>query len=70
MDLIKAFTNPDILSAEVFIKMHLPSGRLEGGEGRGVTQDCFTEFWTDFYEMCTLGGVVKVPFIRHDYQYE
>ncbi|KAI9541400.1 hypothetical protein NQZ68_031056 [Dissostichus eleginoides] len=69
-DLIKAFTNPDILNTEVFIKMRLPNGKLEEGEGSGVTRDCLTEFWTDFYERCTLGGNVKVPFIRHDYQSE
>ncbi|KAF3834122.1 hypothetical protein F7725_025326 [Dissostichus mawsoni] len=55
-DLIKAFTNPDILNTEVFIKMRLPNGKLEEGEGSGVTRDCLTEFWTDFYERCTLGG--------------
>lgn len=69
-DLIKAFTNPDILSTDVFIKMSLPNGKLEEGEGSGVTRDCFTELWTDFYERCTMGGDVKVPFIRHDYQCE
>ena len=43
---------------------------LEEGEGSGVTRDCFTEFWTDFYDTCTLGGDVKVLFIRHEYQSE
>lgn len=69
-DMIKAFKDPDILSHSVFIKMRLPNGKLEEGEGSGVTRDCLTEFWTDFYERCTLGGDVKVPFIRHDYQCE
>lgn len=44
-DLIKAFTDPDILIAEVFIKMRLPNGKLEEGEGSGVTWDCLTEFY-------------------------
>lgn len=66
-DLIQAFKEPDILSTEVFIKMRLPYGNLEEGEGTGVTRDCLTEFWADFYERCTLGGGVKVPFIRHDF---
>ena len=69
-DMIKAFKDPDILSQSVFIKMRLPNGKLEEGEGSGVTRDCLTEFWTDFYERCTLGGDIKVPFIRHDYQCE
>ncbi|XP_076133741.1 uncharacterized protein LOC143116214 [Alosa pseudoharengus] len=69
-DLIQAFKNPDILNMDVSIKMRLPNGALEEGEGSGVTRDCLTEFWTDFYERCTLGGDVKVPFIRHDYQFE
>lgn len=33
-------------------------------------QDCLTEFWMDFFDSCTLGVEVKVPFIRHDFQCE
>ncbi|XP_065116262.2 uncharacterized protein [Paramisgurnus dabryanus] len=69
-DLISAFKNPDVINTEVHIKMRLPNGDLEEGEGIGVFRDCLTEFWTDFYDSCTLGVDVKVPFIRHDYQYE
>lgn len=25
------------------------------------------EFWSDFYEQCTLGTTYKVPFLRHDF---
>ncbi|KAJ0060284.1 hypothetical protein NL108_007791, partial [Boleophthalmus pectinirostris] len=69
-DLIRAFKNPDIMSSEVTIIMRLPNGMLEQGEGVGVLRDCLTEFWNDFYESCTLGVDVKVPFIKHDFQCE
>lgn len=69
-DLISAFKDPNIIPSEVNIKMRLPNGELEQGEGSGVLRDCLTEFWTDFYDSCTLGVEVKVPFIRHDYQCE
>ncbi|XP_049329571.1 uncharacterized protein LOC103025983 isoform X1 [Astyanax mexicanus] len=68
LDLINAFKNPAILHSKVSIKMRLPNGKLEEGEGSGVLRDCLTEFWTEFYERCTLGMDVKVPLIRHDYQ--
>ncbi|XP_028291708.1 uncharacterized protein LOC114463690 [Gouania willdenowi] len=69
-DLISAFKDPKIIASEVNIKMHLPNGELEQGEGNGVLRDCLTEFWMDFYDSCTLGVEVKVPFIRHDFQCE
>ncbi|XP_038132507.1 uncharacterized protein LOC119777620 [Cyprinodon tularosa] len=69
-DLISAFKDPNIIASEVNIKMRLPNGELEQGEGSGVLRDCLTEFWIDFYDSCTLGVEVKVPFIRHDFQCE
>ncbi|XP_028291816.1 uncharacterized protein LOC114454992 [Gouania willdenowi] len=69
-DLISAFKDPKIIASEVNIKMRLPNGELEQGEGNGVLRDCLTEFWMDFYDSCTLGVEVKVPFIRHDFQCE
>ncbi|XP_036971333.1 uncharacterized protein LOC119028958 [Acanthopagrus latus] len=69
-DLISAFKDPKIIASEVNIKMHLPNGELEQGEGSGILRDCLTEFWMDFYNSCTLGIEVKVPFIRHDFQCE
>lgn len=50
--------------------MRLPNRELEQGVGSGVLRDCLTEFWMDFYDSCTLGVEVKVPFIRHDFQCE
>lgn len=69
-DLINAFKDPNIIASEVNIKMRLPNGELEQGVGSGVLRDCLTEFWMDFYDSCTLGVEVKVPFIRHDFQCE
>ncbi|XP_076842446.1 uncharacterized protein LOC143487027 [Brachyhypopomus gauderio] len=70
LDMIHAFKNPAILHTKVFVKMRLLNGQFEEGEGIGVLRDCLTEFWTEFYERCTLGMDVKVPFIRHDYQFD
>lgn len=70
IDLINAFKDPKMIASEIYIKMHLPNGELEQGEGSGILRDCLTEFWMDFYDSCTLGVEVKVPFIRHDFQQE
>ena len=67
-DLRKIFLDESFMKAEIRIRMRLPNGDLEVGEGYGVYRDCLSEFWTEFYETCTLGTDVKVPFIRHDYQ--
>lgn len=69
-DLISAFKDPEIIKTQVDIKVRSPTGELEEREGSGVFQDCLTEFWTDFYDSCTRGVEVKVPFIRHDFQCE
>ncbi|XP_023808409.1 uncharacterized protein LOC110015555 [Oryzias latipes] len=69
-DLMCAFKDPKVLTSEITIKMRLPNGELEQGEGAGVFRDSLTEFWTEFYDCCTLGVQVKVPFIRHDFQLE
>lgn len=61
-DLISAFKNPNIMSTALTIKMRLPNGELEEGEGSGVFQDCLFEFWTDFY-MCTLEWMQKYPLL-------
>ena len=33
-------------------------------------RDVLSCFWHEFYERCTLGTTVKVPFIRHDFSAE
>ncbi|XP_070551821.1 uncharacterized protein [Ptychodera flava] len=52
----------------ITIEMVLPNGQTEAGEDNGgVTRDCLSEFWSTFYEECTVGATYKVPFLRHDY---
>ncbi|XP_052245976.1 uncharacterized protein LOC127854906 [Dreissena polymorpha] len=48
--------------------MVMPDGRLEAAEDSGgVTRDALSEFWTAFYDQCTLGTKFKVPYLRHDF---
>ncbi|KAJ4933550.1 hypothetical protein JOQ06_030376, partial [Pogonophryne albipinna] len=42
----------------------------KAGSGSGVLRDVLSCFWQEFYERCTLGTTVKVPFIRHDFPAE
>lgn len=35
---------------------------------QGFFCDCLIEFWNEFYNQCTVGDTVKVPFLRHEYQ--
>ncbi|KAJ8314769.1 hypothetical protein KUTeg_006919 [Tegillarca granosa] len=44
-DLLKAFSNHDIMDKDVSITRLLENGEKELGEGRGVTLDCLVEFW-------------------------
>lgn len=46
----------------------LPNGEREIAEDSGgVLRDLLTEYWTSFYELCTLGRDAKVPSLRHDF---
>lgn len=38
-----------------------------GQDEGGVVRDCLSEFWHEFYEQCTMGNTLKVPFLRHDF---
>ncbi|XP_036445584.1 uncharacterized protein LOC118821195 isoform X1 [Colossoma macropomum] len=67
-DMMGAFTDPTIMDKEVSIHMKLPNGGLEVGVGSGVFRDCLSEFWSEFYNRCTLGSDVKAPFLRHEFQ--
>ncbi|MEQ2160446.1 hypothetical protein GOODEAATRI_033823 [Goodea atripinnis] len=40
VDLLAAFTDPEMMNKEVFIKRKLLNGKLEEGEGSGVFRDC------------------------------
>ncbi|KAL7860298.1 hypothetical protein AOLI_G00166470 [Acnodon oligacanthus] len=67
-DMMGAFTDATIMDKEVSIHMKLPNGGLEVGVGSGVFRDCLSEFWSEFYNRCTLGSDVKAPFLRHEFQ--
>ncbi|XP_024118320.1 uncharacterized protein LOC112139717 [Oryzias melastigma] len=69
-DLIAGFSDADILNKELFVKRILPDNTEEAGSGSGVLRDALSCFWHEFYERCTLGTTVKVPFIRHDFTAE
>lgn len=43
-------------------------GRLEEGEGAGVTRDVLTTFWQQIFAATSIGDKEKVPCIRHDFQ--
>lgn len=48
-DLLAAFIDPDIMNKDVHIKRKHSNGKLEEGEGSGVSRDCLSEFWEEFY---------------------
>ncbi|XP_078332256.1 uncharacterized protein LOC144625415 [Crassostrea virginica] len=68
-DLIDAFKTIDLTNGVVSFEMVMPNGNVEVAEdGGGVTRDTLSEFWTSFFDQCTLGTEVKVPCLRHDYR--
>ncbi|KAL3973707.1 hypothetical protein ACER0C_024914 [Sarotherodon galilaeus] len=69
-DMITAFSDADILRKTLNVKRILPDNTEEPGTGSGILRDVLTCFWHEFYERCTLGATVKVPFIGHDFPAE
>ncbi|MED6258398.1 hypothetical protein ATANTOWER_006808 [Ataeniobius toweri] len=68
-DIITAFSDSDIMR-KTHVKRILPDNTEEAGSGSGILRDVLTCFWNEFYERCTLGTTVKVPFICHDFPAE
>jgi len=67
-DLIKAFKSIDIENAIISFEIVRTNGTVEVAEDAGgVTRDAISEFWSSFYDQCTLGTEVKVPCLRHDF---
>ena len=66
--LISAFSDPKVLTSNLFVKVVDTNGLEEKGEARGVTRDIITEFWHLFFQSLAVGATAKVPVIRHDYQ--
>lgn len=67
-DLMKEFIDPNILKFKLNVKVIDERGEEEKGVGNGVLRDTITEFWKLFGTAVTLGGIEKVPCIRHDFQ--
>ncbi|CAH1155552.1 unnamed protein product [Phaedon cochleariae] len=67
-DLIKAFEDDFFLRGNLKLELILPTGEKESAEDfGGVWRDVLSEFWQTFYEKCTVGTIMKVPYIRHDF---
>ncbi|XP_065135175.2 uncharacterized protein [Paramisgurnus dabryanus] len=69
-DMITAFSDEEILNKALHVRRILPDNKEEAGNGSGVLRDVLSCFWQEFYDRCTLGTTVKVPFIRHDFPAE
>ncbi|XP_049459333.1 uncharacterized protein LOC125905423 [Epinephelus fuscoguttatus] len=66
--MIEAFSDPQILTRPLEMRRILPDNSEEAGSGSGLLRDVFSAFYQDFYDSCTLGTTLKVPFIRHDFK--
>lgn len=68
-DLIEAFKDIELKNVIISFEMVLPNGNVEIAEdGGGVTRDVLSEFWSTFFDQCTLGTEAKVPCLRHDFR--
>ncbi|KAJ8938807.1 hypothetical protein NQ314_011324 [Rhamnusium bicolor] len=66
-ELLEAFEQ-NIFNDTVRIEMILPNGEIEYAEDfGGVFRDALSEFWFTFYEKCTIGTTLKIPYLRHDF---
>ena len=68
--MITAFSDAEILNKTLKVTRILPDNTEEAGSGSGVLRDVLSCFWHEFYDRCSLGATVKVPFIRHDFPAE
>lgn len=66
-EMIETFSDPKILNKTLTFKHLLPDNVIEMGTGSSVIRDVYSSFWAEFYEHCTLGTTLKVPFVRHDF---
>ena len=69
-DMITAFSDAEILNKTLKVTRILPDNTEEADSGSGVLRDVLSCFWHEFYDRCSLGATVKVPFIRHDFPAE
>lgn len=67
-DMMKAFEQEFFDDCNLKIEMILPNGQSEMAEDiGGVFRDSLSEFWSTFYEKCTVGTNLKIPYLRHDF---
>ncbi|KAB0800572.1 hypothetical protein PPYR_06312 [Photinus pyralis] len=68
-ELIEAFQKHTFhYSCALKIEMILPNGETEYAEDvGGVFRDTLSEFWSSFYEKCSVGTNLKIPYLRHDF---
>lgn len=70
-ELIAHFTDDGLTEADFKIQFVMPDGKCEKAyDDGGVVRDCLSEFWTEFYDQCTVGSTFRVPFLRHDFGQE
>ena len=67
-DMIKAFSDCNILNDDIEINVINQRGEKEEGFGSGVYRDVLSIFWCEVYESLMIGEEERVPCIRHDYQ--
>lgn len=67
-ELLNAYQEDVSVQDTIKIEMVLPNGEIEKADDQGgVFRDTLTEFWNTFYEKCTVGTALKVPYLRHDF---
>lgn len=66
--MIEAFSNENILVANIGFRRVLENGELENGVGSGLAMDCITDFWSKFYASRTSGTTYKIPTLHHAFQ--
>ncbi|KAL7370571.1 hypothetical protein ABVT39_004183 [Epinephelus coioides] len=64
MDMIEAFSNENILDANISIRRVLERGEV----GSGIIRDCLTDFWDIFYTTKTSGTSYKIPNLHHKFK--
>ncbi|CAG9763542.1 unnamed protein product [Ceutorhynchus assimilis] len=70
-EILTAMKERNIQFKHVQVEMILPNGTSEKAEDvGGVLRDAISEFFLTFYDACTMGTELKVPTLRHDFQYK
>jgi hypothetical protein len=68
-DFMAAFMQyPALVSVNLKVVIIGTNGKPENGQGVGALRDSITQFWSTFYDKCTLGSDAKVPCLRHDFE--